>query len=416
MKSVPAYVERSLPWIFGAYLVSLTCSMSGMEIFSTLLLVGTVYLWFVKRPEKRPPVPPFLPAFAVFAVIVGIGIALSSASSADRWKEFGRIRFVIWYAVLFYWLRYEGRKFPWMPVLAGASALIGVYGVCQHFIPVDLFHAEGKKIILYAIPETKTGPLVLGAFNHHLTFSNVYLTFAALFFSVGIGDVRRRWPYLMLGLLHFLLCFWTQSRSAWIAVPIAAFVVAMGKSRRLAFGAVALAAVTLTTLYWTDAGFHQRFERTFFQKDDLYNGGPRYRLWAANWEMFKERPWFGVGWNQNERLAKTYVDRLYPKRTDNFYGHAHSQFVQVLSSAGALGLLAYLILWAAVFVRLVKGAGRLSLDGVDRWIALGLLGGFVGFHIQGLTQWNFGDAEVLHNVLFFWAVAAQLGQPRYNPG
>jgi len=30
--------------------------------------------------------------------------------------------------------------------------------------------------------------------------------------------------------------------------------------------------------------------------------------------------------------------------------------------------------------------------------------------IQGLTQWNFGDAEVLHNLIFFWAIVAVLSE------
>ena len=37
-----------------------------------------------------------------------------------------------------------------------------------------------------------------------------------------------------------------------------------------------------------------------------------------------------------------------------------------------------------------------------------LLAAFIGFHVQGLTQWNFGDAEVAHNVVFFWALAAAM--------
>lgn len=413
--SATSAVARVLPWLFGAYLVSLLTSMSGMEIFSSLCLLALIWYLVVNRPERKPPVPPFLPALAVFALIVGIGIYLGKAPSAEKWHDAGRLRFVVWYAGLFYLLRYPMRDFPWLPVLAVAAALMSVYGICQHFMPLDLFRPEGKQIILYAIPETKTGPLVLGAFNHHLTFSNVFLFPAALFFSLGIGDWRRRWYYLLLGLVLFLLCLWTQSRAAWIAVPVTAFIIALGKSGRLAVGAAVLGAVALTTLYYTDAGFHQRFERTFFQEDDFYNGGPRTRLWSANWQMFKESPWLGIGWNNNERFAKPYVDKLFPAQKDNFYGHAHSEIIQVLATTGLLGLTAYLLLWAAVFLRLARATLRLSLDGPERWIALGLLGGFIGFHLQGLTQWNFGDAEVLHNVIFYWAIAAGLGQPRFVP-
>jgi O-antigen ligase len=160
------------------------------------------------------------------------------------------------------------------------------------------------------------------------------------------------------------------------------------------WGAVALVSFFFVATYFADNGFKQRFDRTVFQKDDFYNLGPRTRLWHAQWEIFKDHPWIGVGYNNNERLAKTYVDRLYPSRSDNFYGHAHNTPLQILATTGLLGSIAYLWLWGTIFWSLYQKRS---------W---GLIAAFVGFQIQGLTQWNFGDAEVVHSLMFFWALAA----------
>jgi len=36
-------------------------------------------------------------------------------------------------------------------------------------------------------------------------------------------------------------------------------------------------------------------------------------------------------------------------------------------------------------------------------VALGALGVFVGFHVMGLTEWSFGDQEI---VILFWITVA----------
>ena len=113
----PLALERALPWLFGAYLVSLLTSISGMEIFSSLCLVISVWFLVVRRPERPLPLPAFLPGLALFAVVVGIGVFLGKAPSADKWHDAGRLRFVVWYVALYYLVRYPMRDFPWPPVL-----------------------------------------------------------------------------------------------------------------------------------------------------------------------------------------------------------------------------------------------------------------------------------------------------------
>jgi len=174
-------------------------------------------------------------------------------------------------------------------------------------------------------------------------------------------------------------------------------------------GSCLLGVVLLGTgLYRTDRGVQERVKRTLFERDTQYNADPRLHLWKAQFHILMENRWIGVGYNNNERKSKEYIDRLYPEVEEKFYGHAHSTPLQILSTTGVLGFLVFLWLWIAIFKRnwtLYKTYPRGSLE---KAISLGLLAGFIGFHIQGLTQWNFGDAEVLHNLMFFWAVLATL--------
>jgi O-antigen ligase len=205
----------------------------------------------------------------------------------------------------------------------------------------------------------------------------------------------------------YLLCVWTQSRVAWFAIPFTILILASGRGWKAAVGMAGLASMALVLFYFADPTIRERFDRTFFQRDALLNITPRIKLWRAQLELFKQSPIFGVGYNNNERYAKEVVDRLYPD-SENFYGHAHSTPLQLLATTGALGFLCYLALWWEIFRRALQLLKALDRRALERWLTLSLTAGFVGFHLQGLTQWNFGDAEVLHNLMFFWAVLAAL--------
>lgn len=392
---------------FVCYLVSLVTSMSAMEIFSSLWAAGTL-VCLILRPPSRKDLPPFLWPMLAFVLIVVVGVLAGDARFPEKLYDISRMRFFLLYVLLYYNFKYYVSDVPWMKVLFFACLAVGIYGFFQHFTPLDLLRPEGKKIIRFAVEEGKIGPLVIGTFNHHLTFANIFLLYACLFVSIGFGQIRRFWRELILGAFLLLLCVWTGSRAAWAAIPIVVLILAAGKSwKAMLVCLVAIGLVAVGSYCW-DRGFAERINRTFFQRDDLYNLGPRVRLWRAQLEMFKEHPVLGMGYNNNERQAKKYVDRLYPEVKDNFYGHAHSTPLQILATTGVAGAVAYVVLWLTIFVHLfgrIRGSPSEDL----RWISLGLIAAFVGFQIQGLTQWNFGDAEVLHNVIFFWVLAAVAG-------
>lgn len=385
--------------VFALYLVSLLTSMSGMELFSTLLIALTIYGW--SKGEIQTPrlsdLPFFYPLLA-FIVVAAVGILFGSASVREKIYDLSRMRFFFIYAFLYFAFQTLHTRFNWIQLLAIVCAAIGVYGFVQHFVAIDLIRPEGKKVLLYAMQDEKIGPLVVGTFNHHLTFANIYLLYACLFLALGLSGGQKTGQKLFLGSFLMLLVAWTQSRMAWVAIPIAVLCIALRLAPKRALGVVGSTLVLLGAIYFLSPSLQQRFQEGFSTSQQL-SYLPRVRLWHAQWEMFKERPLFGVGWNNNERMAKQYIDKLYPEVENNFYGHAHSNLLQILSTTGVLGIIAFLWLWAKIFV----SAFRLSTG-----LGLGIFAALVGYQVQGLTQWNFGDAEVMHNLMFLWALLAVL--------
>lgn len=404
-------LHKFLPVCFILYVVSLATTMSGMEIFSTLLLVGVgLCLWLDRPAGFRFADLPFAAPIGLLVVAIAISILLSDASRAAKIYDLGRLRFYLVFAALWVYLRFYRRDAgPWLRTLTIVCSIIGVYGVVQHFIPLDLVRPAGKKAIMYAIPDEKLQPLVLGTFNHHLTFSSIYLFYAVIFLAVSVYAIPRSKYRLALSALLFLLCVWTESRMAWAAVVIVIPLTLIPYSRRWSVAALAGVVVLLGIFFATNRGTVERFTRTLhYEQNDAYTAAPRLRLWRLQIAMFKDHPVFGIGWNNNERHCVDYFAKVYPEGAPLFCGHAHNNFLQVLATTGIVGFFAFLWLWGAVFWRLI-GAIRTAPEGsLDLAVALGVFVGLIGFQILGLTQFNFGDAEVTHNVMFFWAVAAAL--------
>ena len=172
--------------------------------------------------------PYFLPV-VLFTAIAIVGIFISSATPAEKIYDLGRMRFFLYLWGLYTCLKFHIESRRWFWTLAVSSTIVAVYAGIQHFVPMDLVRPEASKVILYAIPEQKIGPLSIGTFNHHLTYSNIFILYACLFGAVGIQSYpKNRWLLFSTGLI-LLTCIWTNSRTAWFCVPLVAVLLAWSR-------------------------------------------------------------------------------------------------------------------------------------------------------------------------------------------
>lgn len=208
-------------------------------------------------------------------------------------------------------------------------------------MPLDLTRPEGKKIYLYAIQSEKIAPLTIGTFNHHLTFSNVFLLYAILFGSLGLF-LRGRKRWLGLSALLFLDCLWTESRVLWVTLPIVMLILVLPLGWKKVGGILAGLAAVFAEAYFADAGFRKRLTRTLQPGQGEYSLIEREKLWTLQLDIFKQSPIVGARWNNNERFCNNYYVARYGDQKPGFCGHAHSMWLQILSNTGILGVLAFL--------------------------------------------------------------------------
>jgi hypothetical protein len=127
----------------------------------------------------------------------------------------------------------------------------------------------------------------------------------------------------------------------------------------------------------------------------------RLVLWRAGWEIFKDYPLFGVG---DIGLAKVYADYK-PPYDKKIEGHLHSNYFHSLATLGAIGFIAIMFLFIKIFLVPLSLVKKLRQIPFASSFSLGAIGGYVSFLAAGLTEYNFGDHEVITMVWFTLALS-----------
>lgn len=123
----------------------------------------------------------------------------------------------------------------------------------------------------------------------------------------------------------------------------------------------------------------------------------RIALWRAGINMFLDHPILGVG---DIDLAKLY--RQYKRPEDKeIQGHLHNNYFHFIAIGGVVGFVSVMLLLIKIFLFLLNVVKKFQPDSFEHTLALGFIGVFVSFIISGLTEWNFGDHEI---ITFIWFV------------
>ena len=240
-----------------------------------------------------------------------------------------------------------------------------------------------------------------GFFNHWVTYSEVLQLIASL--ALGIFLALKQKKSLTGGLLVIAvvgLVFAlgaTVTRASWIGFAIS--VVAMlllASSRRtiLIVGACAIPLVLASVVL-----LQQKRSIGFFDKKDQSTSW-REMVWKEGTQLLINSPrhlLVGVGMDSIKGHWREW--ELFDNGRQPI-GHMHSNLLQIALERGLPALIVWLIL-IGVYVRMLwRITRRESLDDFARGVALGALGGALGFFASGVVHYNWGDSEVV-TVFYF---------------
>jgi O-antigen ligase len=128
----------------------------------------------------------------------------------------------------------------------------------------------------------------------------------------------------------------------------------------------------------------------------------RWTLWSVALEMWRGSPLFGIGEGAFGWRFRDFIP-VGSEHDIGAWGDAHSIWLQVLATRGAVGLVVFLALLVVLgrrILRCVRSAGP------DRAIGLSLMFAFIAFLVYACVQWMF---YLQATQALFWGIVALAG-------
>ncbi len=296
-------------------------------------------------------------------------------------------------------LGWAGRAFSTATAGVALAGLVFTDWIAGKLLPLEPLYARLPRVALVSLPHSRAGGIhpneIAGALALLLP-----IAVAAALAERGRASVRLLpWAGAGFGLLVLVL---TQSRMGYLGAlcGLAALLLGWLATRGQPWSA-ALALASLPGLLTASGLLARR----------LLAGGPisgrgealdtlaaRLELWDRSLAILQDFPLTGTGLGQLSGLLHTvYVPFLIPPGT--WVPHAHNEVLQVWLDLGVPAGSAYFVLLGLGVLRLVQTALRGPAD--HRLLALGCLGGLLGFQVFGLAD---AIAPGARPAVLIWAV------------
>jgi len=399
MGSIEDKLLKYFDWLIGAFLILFVfwspISITGAQTaVSFALLVWLVRIFLMKKFHlvKNPLNIP-IAAFLV-AVAIGVIMAVDFKYSLKRYMSLG------WTSIFFLTVnnvKDVTRFKKLVRILILITTIAGAYGIFQHLTKIDFF-GNVKHLHLPLARST-------GFFDGPATFGNYILLVLPLviglsYYSKTIRE--KRWLGLS-SLIILTAIIFSYGRGVWLGLIAGLIFMAILSSRRLFLSIVAgIIVCSMFILILPSSEFSQRVVGTFRSKRPV---GDRTEFWEGSLRIVRDYPITGVGW---EGFRKVYP-RYRPVEARESGCNAHNNFIDVTVDGGLLGLGMFLWLLMTIYKVSFHIFKKLE-DGYLKGISWGFLGSFTAFLIAGLSQYNFGDSEVV--MLFYFLLGMVMVIPR----
>lgn len=386
-------------WLIVAFLILFVfwspISISGAQTAVSFALLFWLIKMFLTKKFRlaRNPLNIPIAAFLVAAAI-GVIMAVDFKHSLKGYMTLG------WMSIFFLFVnnvKDETQFKRLIRILILITTIAGAYAIFQHFTRIDFF---GNVTYLRKSLARSTG-----FFNSPQTFGNYILLLLPVVFGLSFySNTRREKRWLQLSSLIILTAIiFSYTRGVWLGVIGGLIFMAILRSKKLLFALVtAIIVVSMFLVFLPSSRVTQRVVRTFKSERPV---GDRIYFWQGSLRIIRDYPITGLGWEGFGIVYREYK----PAEGRQLVCHAHNNFIDMAVDSGLLGL--GIFIWLLITIYKVGFHIFKELEqGYFKGIAWGFLGSFTAFLIAGLSQYNFGDSEVV--MLFYFLLAMVMVIPR----
>jgi O-antigen ligase len=252
-----------------------------------------------------------------------------------------------------------------------------------------------------------------GFYNHWVTYAEVLQLIASLAFGIFLALKQKKSVMgLLLALAMLGLVFalgMTVTRASWIgfAVSVVMMLLLTSSRRTLLIAGACAIPLVLASIFL----LQQKRNIGFIDQQDQSTSWRRM-VWREGFELLLSKPrhlLFGVGMDSIKGHWREWG--LFDNGKQPI-GHMHSNLLQIALERGVPALIAWLILLALYARMLWRLCRRKAINDFARGLAVGALGGALGFFTSGLVHYNWGDSEVV--TVFYFIMGLCLVVDRTN--
>jgi len=246
----------------------------------------------------------------------------------------------------------------------------------------------------------------IGYYTHALTYGNaaavVFIAALGLSFFVKFKDLKLRYLIYAAAVLSLIALIFSGSRGPILSTLLTVFLLSIYLYRLKAVAVISVLVVGFALFTASSPDFRKKLMTDRERQVGTTSAssvGTRIVLWKAAVKAISERPVFGFG----SGTFKEYVDKNVTELVLS-KAHAHNSYLHYAYSNGLLGL----ALLTGFIVSLFRYIIRRSKEYPPAKAAIFVL---LVFLLEGLTENNFGDSEVVMLTMLLLAVlTARVGQ------
>lgn len=225
-------------------------------------------------------------------------------------------------------------------------------------------------------------------FTHYMTTGGMTMIVSLMALATLIHPkTPTKWRWFVAGVFLFSLAslLATSTRSSWLGFGLGVIILGILIRKETIYFLIAM--VVAFYLFAPQ----NYLDRAASIVDPWHpNNVGRLNMWTTGFEIWKDYPVLGVG---DHDLKKIYAEYKQPDDWEEG-GHLHNTVVMWLVTTGVVGLLVtvtflFYTMWNLFTI------WRKETDWLGASVSSGTLAVFFGFLLNGLFEWNFGDAEIV---------------------